>query len=319
MNTHQNHRRTEASPKARGPILITGATGGLGYETALSLASHGDSLIFCVRDLERGQQIANEICEKYPRVSVIVEKVNIASLSSVSRLVGRLCESGNIPATIICNAGIQIVNGVQVSEDGFELTMATNVLGHVSLIAHLLPHLRPSTSIITIGSETHRGGLYAFGFPAADWNGMANHLNPGSATDSSSRGGRVRYSTSKLACIVLAYELNRLFSPRGIHAVAFDPGLMPATGLARDYPAFIKRIYAGLVPLLTRFPGANSVSRSGSNLAWLVHHAQENDLFGRYVSNRFPHKSSRESYTPGIGSDVWTTCCLAAGIDPSGL
>ena len=85
------------------------------------------------------------------------------------------------------------------------------------------------------------------------------------------------------------------------------------------YPAFIKRIYAGLVPLLTRFPGANSVSRSGSNLAWLVHHAQENDLFGRYVSNRFPRKSSRESYTPGIGSDVWTTCCLAAGIDPSSL
>lgn len=319
MNTNQQPQdtTTDANRQPR-PVLITGATGGLGLATAEELAALGDSLILAVRDVDRGRAIAEKIRQDHPKAIVEVGELNLASLASIAAFANQLIASQVRPRTIICNAGLQVVDGVEVSPDGHELTMATNVLGHVALLTQLIPHLAPGLDVVTLGSETHRGGLRAFGFPAARFTDMASLLSPPTdPKETSSQAGRVRYSTSKLACIALAYEIERRFGPQGVHAVSFDPGLMPATGLARGYPDPIRKFYTAMVPVLVQFPGANSIDQSAQDLAWLVHHGAEAGLMGSYVSGRTAHRSSPASYTPGIGKDIWDTCCRVAGLEPS--
>lgn len=297
-----------------GPVLITGATAGLGRATASRLAQAGIPLLLAVRDISRGHQVADEIRQGSPGAGVTVRHADVSDTSSAKGLGESLAEEGLIPRAVVCNAGVQVVKGVQYSVDGYELTMATNVVGHVALLAPLLPHLRAGARIVTLGSETHRGGLKAFGFPRARWTGMDDLLCPDDAADSGSKAGRVRYSTSKLACIALAYELDRRLRERGVRAACFDPGLMPATGLARDYPKAIQALYASLVPVLVRLPGASQVDDAATDLAWLATSTDADRVMGAYVSGRRARPSSQASYADDLGSDVWAASLAAAGL-----
>lgn len=300
------------------PILITGATAGLGRATAFALAREGSPLVLVVRDLDRGEQLARTLRDSFPGVQVSVRGGDLSNLSSMRALADELIREKVFPRTIVCNAGLQVVDGIQKSEDGFELTMATNVLGHVALLAPLLEHLSPGSRVVTLGSETHQGGMKAFGFPAARWSDMSTLLDPPADAPTGSIAGQVRYSTSKLACIVLAYEIDRRWRDRGVRAVSFDPGLMPATGLAREYHPVVKAIYAGLTPLLVRMPGAKTVEESAADLAWLASSPEAESLMGGYVGGRRAQKSSTMSYTDGLGAQIWDTCLEVAGIEPVG-
>ncbi|WP_125776464.1 SDR family NAD(P)-dependent oxidoreductase [Antribacter gilvus] len=300
------------------PILITGATAGLGRATAFALAREGNPLMLVVRDVDRGEKLASSLREAFPGVPVSVRGADLSDLSSVRSLAEDLIRDMEFPRTIVCNAGLQVVDGIQRSVDGFELTMATNVLGHVALLAPLLDHLRPGSRVVTLGSETHRGGLKAFGFPAARWPDMTTLLHPPADAPTGSSAGQVRYSTSKLACIVLAYEIDRRWKDRGVRAVSFDPGLMPATGLAREYHPAVRAIYSALTPLLVRLPGAKTVQESADDLAWLASSADAEGLMGQYVGARRAQQSSSLSYREGLGAEIWDTCVEVAGIEPVG-
>ncbi|MGY4643671.1 SDR family NAD(P)-dependent oxidoreductase [Cellulomonas sp. URHB0016] len=310
--------RPAGERRATGPILLTGATGGLGQETALALARSGHPLILAVRDVDRGEEQSAALRDSFPGVDVSVRRADLADLSSVRALADELVSGKIFPRTIVCNAGLQVVDGIQRSLDGFELTMAANVLGHVALLAPLLEHLGPGSRVVTVGSETHRGGLKAFGFPAATWPGMPALLDPPPGAPTGSRAGRVRYSTSKLACIALAYEIDRRWRDRGVRAVSFDPGLMPATGLAREYPAAVRAVYSRLTPMLVRLPGARRVSESADDLAWLASSPEAEPLMGAYVGGRRARKSSALSYADGLGAEIWDTCLAAARRSRSG-
>ncbi|MCC2320687.1 SDR family NAD(P)-dependent oxidoreductase [Cellulomonas xiejunii] len=301
-----------------GPVLITGATGGLGQATARAVAREGHPLLLVVRDLDRGEAFARTLRESTPGIAVSVRRADLADLSSVRALVDGLIREEVVPRAVVCNAGLQVVDGIQWSPDGYELTMATNVLGHVALLAPILEHMGPGSRVVTIGSETHRGGAKAFGFPAARWTDMTALLRPPPGTPSHQAAGRVRYSTSKLACIALAYEIDARWRGRGVRAAAFDPGLMPETGLAREYPPAIRSAYAALTPLLVWLPGARRVTDSAVDLAWLATAEEAEPLMGRYVSERRARDSSAASHRAGLGAAIWDGCLAAAGVEPTG-
>lgn len=226
----------------------------------------------------------------------------------VTGATGGLGREDAVPDVVVCNAGLQVVDGIRWSADGVELTMAANVLGHVALLAPLLPHLPAGARVVTIGSETHRGGLRAFGFPGARWSDAPTLLRPPADAPTDATAGRVRYSTSKLACIALAYEIDARWRDRGVRAVCFDPGLMPETGLAREYPPAVRSAYAALTPLLVRLPGARRVRESGEDLAWLATAPEAEPLMGRYVSERRARASSAAGNREGLGAEIWQAC-----------
>lgn len=277
--------------------------------TAGVLADAGHHVIMACRSLERGESAAAGIRAKTPSASLEVVALDLASLSSVRAAAAQLSKTGRAQiSALVCNAGIQVVNGVQLSLDGYELTFATNHLGHFLLTQLLVDHIEEPGRIILVSSEVHQGPLKSMGFPAPHWEDPSVMADPDrSELTSSAKSGRIRYSTSKLANLYATYELARRVLPRRITVNAFDPGLMPGTQLDRDWPPRIQRVYRQLTPLLVRtVPGARSVQQSGADLAWLATAPEVAQTTGKYFSGRRLRNSSKESHDQARAEELWT-------------
>ena len=139
------------------------------------------------------------------------------------------------------------------------------------------------------------------------------------------RAGQCRYSTSKLCNILCTYEMVRKLkdTPYGeevregvpnVSIAAFDPGLMPGTGLARDYGTLMQVGWKYLLPVLTLFiSNSHTPAASGSSLARLV--AEESlSIHNKYFEGRKIIRSSEESYDEEKAKDLWETSCELVGL-----
>jgi len=292
-------------------VIVTGASSGLGKATAGELARAGHHVILGCRSTERGRAAADAIRADTAGAELEVLALDLASLASVRSAVRELgAATARRPPlrAVVCNAGVQVVDGVRRSADGYELTFATNHLGHFLLIQSLLEHVAEPARIVLVSSGTHHGPPRSIGFPGPRWQAPQVLADADTAAwDPSPKAGRIRYSTTKLANIYCAYELARRVADRAITVNAFDPGLMPETGLDRDYPRRIQRLYDRLTPLLVRLvPGARTVSRSAADLAWLVTAPQVAGVSGAYFVGRRRRTSSKESYDRTRAAELWT-------------
>ncbi len=286
----------------RRTIVVTGATSGLGKALVNRLAPTGCHLVLGCRDPGRAAPIAEEIRRDHS-VSVEPVEIDLASLASVRRAVD-LLSTGDRPdlGGIVANGAVQVVDGVRTSADGYELTFATNHLGHFALVTGLRDVLVDDARIVVVSSGTHRG---AFGFPRPQW-APAHDLADVSAADPSAVAGRIRYSTSKLANLHFTYELARRLADRGITVNAYDPGLMPASGLARDYPPLVRTAYRALAPLIaTMVPGARTIRSAARHLAELVIGEPFQRRTGLYVAGPRVTESSPESRDPVAAAALW--------------
>jgi NAD(P)-dependent dehydrogenase (short-subunit alcohol dehydrogenase family) len=125
------------------------------------------------------------------------------------------------------------------------------------------------------------------------------------STDESADGRR-RYTTSKLCNLLFTYELNRTLG-HGLTVNAFDPGLMPGSGLARDYPPLQRLAWRYLFPALRVLPGVRSTRTSGRYLAALVTDARFDGVSGQYFDGPRPIRSSVDSYDRDKALDLWAT------------
>ncbi len=255
--------------------LFTGATSGLGIEAAAQLAKADKNsvVIAGVRNPEKVDALRSAI----PSAQLIVLKLDTSALTSVKLFADevRRVLAGARLSGIALNAGVQIVSGTRYSEDGFELTFATNVLGHIVLFQYLEDVLHPSAIIVSTASGTHDKDhklarpykFYGGYFPSADDVAAGN---VSSSTDSAQLG-RDRYATSKLCNILFTYAMARKYAKAGPRSIAFDPGLMPGTELARDQPAALRFAWKNILPAAARMiDGASTTKRSGEILSRLL-------------------------------------------------
>jgi hypothetical protein len=115
--------------------------------------------------------------------------------------------------------------------------------------------------------------------------------------------GRTAYSTSKLATIYLVHEYARRL-PSGIHAVAYNPGFVPGTGLARNAGPVSRFAMRRIMPVMTLTPFATSRSAAGRYLADVVLGATQAPS-GSYVDRSRADRSSQESYDPQREGELW--------------
>jgi NAD(P)-dependent dehydrogenase (short-subunit alcohol dehydrogenase family) len=124
----------------RRTAIITGGNSGLGYQTATCLAKDQSwHVVLACRNLKRGSDAVRKIVAATGNDQVETLTLELASLASVRHFVSELAKTDRPPiAAILCNAGIQVVNGLILSEDGYEITFAVNHLAHFLLLNILL-------------------------------------------------------------------------------------------------------------------------------------------------------------------------------------
>ncbi|KAL2543793.1 NAD(P)-binding Rossmann-fold superfamily protein [Forsythia ovata] len=109
--------------------IITGATSGIGAETARVLAKRGARLVLPARSLKAAEDMKARILSEFPKSEIIVMALDLSSLDSVRKFVAEF-ESLNLPLNLLINNAGKISYTHAISEDGIELTFATNYLGN---------------------------------------------------------------------------------------------------------------------------------------------------------------------------------------------
>lgn len=218
--------------------LVTGATGGLGYETARMLAEHGARVILAGRNADKGKEALKGIRATAPKADIAFEMVDLGSLAAVAAISDRLLAVGAPIDILVNNAGVMTPPNRQTTRDGFELQFGTNYLSHFALTARLMPLLRaaPAPRVVSLSSIVARQGKIDF----ADL--QSEVYRPMAA-----------YGQSKLACLMFAFELQRQSTARGwgILSTAAHPGIartdLIVNGMGAASPAAFIRRYMSFV------------------------------------------------------------------------
>src|SRR5258708_26852603 len=181
--------------------VITGATGGLGYETALALAGAGAAVVLTGRNEAKGLLALQAIRSQFPNARIVYENLDLASLASVADFAKRFAAVHRSLDLLVNNAGVMSLPERQATSDGFEMQLRTSYLGHYALTGHLLGALRRGNQprVVNLSSLAHRSGTIHF-----DDLQSTRSYTPWKA-----------YCQSKLAMLMFALELQRRSNAAG--------------------------------------------------------------------------------------------------------
>ncbi|GAA1849620.1 SDR family NAD(P)-dependent oxidoreductase [Pseudonocardia ailaonensis] len=272
-------------------VLVTGATSGLGHESARLLVGAGARVLGTGRDPSRVP----------PGVEPVA--LDLADLDSVRAVAAEVRErTGDRLDVLMNNAGVMGVPPA-VTIDGFERQIATNHLGHAALTWLLLPALRngPASRIVVVSSLAHRGG----GLDVDDLHFQRRAYRPGTA-----------YSQSKLANLLFAAELDRRLRGESTIAVAAHPGMTDTDLLGASLRARGAGWLARPVNLLT-------TQRIGIGVLPQLFAAVGPVEGGAYVGPRFevrghpaPARRSAAARDLSLAARLWDVTIAETGIRP---
>jgi NAD(P)-dependent dehydrogenase (short-subunit alcohol dehydrogenase family) len=180
---------------------VTGATGGLGYETALELSRAGAEVLLTGRNEQKGRVAVERVKRAVPSANVRFELLDLASLASVNAFATRMIANGRSVNILINNAGVMDLPTRRLTSDGFEMQFGTNHLGHFALTGMLLPLLRAAKAprVVNVSSVAHRSGKIDF----ANLQGERQYRS------------WPTYQQSKLANLLFTFELQRRSEANG--------------------------------------------------------------------------------------------------------
>ncbi len=199
-------------------VMITGGNSGIGFETAVALATAGATTVIGARDSGRGHAAVDAIRERSGSDDVSLVVFDLATLSSVAAGAATILERCPCLDVLINNAGV-VQAKRRLTDDGFEATFAINHLGHFFLTQLLIERIKASAParIINVSSVAHRSARLDF-----------DDLQSARAYS-----GMGAYARSKLANVLFTTELARRLAGTGVTVNSLHPGVV-RTGWGRD-------------------------------------------------------------------------------------
>lgn len=284
-------------------IVMTGASRGIGRVAAQHILRRSPDSHLLV--------VAREFTGAIPGADVVTADLrSLQAVRSAAAEIRERLDSGELPPLrgFMGNAGVQYTDALTVGPDGFEATFTVNVLAQHLFVRLLEDRLTPPARIVTTVSDTHFGDFrHNLGMvPGPRWRSPEVLARPGAfARAETAAAGRTAYSTSKLAAIHLVHEHARRLPP-GVDAVAYNPGFVPGTGLARDAGAAARFALRWLLPAMTLTPFATSPRAAGRHLADVML-GRTPAASGEYVDRDRVVPSSPQSYDPERERALWET------------
>lgn len=201
--------------------LVTGATSGLGVETARALLSAGARVVLGVRDVTRGEALARELAASTGQAAPEVLALDLSSLGSVRAAAETFLARHSRLDLLVNNAGV-MATPFGHTEDGFETQFGTNHLGHFVLTGRLLGALRaaPAARVVALSSAGHRLSDVDLTDPQFARRPYDKWL---------------AYGQSKTANALFAVGFTERFGAQGLYANAVHPGGI-MTGLQKFLP-----------------------------------------------------------------------------------
>lgn len=256
-------------------FLITGASSGIGLETARSLVSHGASVVSAVRNLAKAEPATASVRDAALQGGGSLEliELDLASLQSVRACADKLLADGQPLNAIIANAGV-MATPFGRTIDGFEVQFGTNHLGHFALINQIEPLLADNGRLVVLSSLAHRGADIDLDDP----NFEQQTYDPW-----------VAYSRSKTANSLFAVEFDRRHRDRGIRAASVMPGNsltdLPRYLSPEDLQGLLQtvdatRTEAGLPPKELK-----DIPQAAATSVWAAVVANKDEIGGHYLED----------------------------------
>lgn len=277
--------------------IVTGATGGIGYETALGLARLGARVGLVGRDADRLARAADRIRAAVPGAQLATHRADLSSQEDIRRLAGELRAAYPALHVLVNNAGA-IFDRRETTVDGIERTWALDHLGYVLLTLELLDPLTATAAsggrprIVNVASAAHTRGHIDF----ADLGGVKSY------------GAMRAYSQAKLGNVLFTFALARRLAGRGITVNCLHPGVVD-TGFAKNTGGLFGMAWNLIRPFLI-------TPEKGARTSLHVATAPELDgVSGRYFSRCKVTTSSSESRNEEIQERLWRVSLDQVGRD----
>ena len=260
-------------------IFITGATSGIGKETALGLAKLDANIVFTTRYIKKGEQVKDEIISKTKNNNINMLFCDLTSFESIRTCYKQFLDQYETLDVLINNAGVLNFKRI-LTKDGIESNFAINYLAPFLLTKLFLPILKKSTQsrIINVTSGLQSGNI--------DFDNIEYKHN---------FSGWEAYRQSKLALILFTRYLAIQLKETNTTANCVHPG-MTNTNLIRN-AGWLKRIYFKLK--------GNDPSISAEALIYLASSLEIIGVTGQYFFRKEIKKSSPESYNMNIAKKLW--------------
>ncbi|KAG7016861.1 Short-chain dehydrogenase TIC 32, chloroplastic [Cucurbita argyrosperma subsp. argyrosperma] len=255
--------------------IVTGASSGIGSETARVLALRGVRVVMAVRNVATGRKVQEAIVKENPTAKVDTMELDLSSMASVRNFASNFNSSG-LPLNILVNNAGVMASPFLLSKDKIELQFATNHVGHFFLTNLLLETLKKTATeskkegrIVNVSSRRHQFS-YREGI-------RFDKIN-----DPSGYNGLSAYGQSKLANILHASQLARQLKEEGVNITAnsLHPGAIP-TNLFR---------YHGLINATT---------------CYVALHPQMKGISGQYFADGNVAKASSQANDSELAKKLW--------------
>ncbi|EXJ68524.1 uncharacterized protein A1O5_08317 [Cladophialophora psammophila CBS 110553] len=303
-------------------VIVTGGTTGLGFHAAAAIARQRPDHCIVIASRKNADGSAESINRSVGRDNVRFMPLDLGDVKNVRSFVQSWGEKSLPPISVLLlNAGSQFPFDIKYTADGFEASFGINHVGHALLFSLLQPYLADEVRIVVTASGTH-DPMQKTGMPNAKYTSAEDLAHP--SGDALKIPGRQRYTTSKLCNVLWTYALDRRvrrLPQKKWTVVAFDPGLMPGTGLARQYPALLrfmwKRVLPALIPLLRLVvsPNIHRAEESGASLAWVALDDAVKGTSGVYFEGKKQIKSSVDSYDEAKQEELWSWTLKTLAVD----
>ncbi|RYR37643.1 hypothetical protein Ahy_A09g042502 isoform C [Arachis hypogaea] len=273
--------------------IVTGASSGIGSETARVLALRGAHVVMGVRNLTAAKQVQQSILKDNPSAKLDAMELDLSSMESVKKFASQYKSSGRPLNILINNAGIMACP-FTLSKDNIELQFATNHIGHFLLTNLLLDTMKKTSRqskregrIVNVSSEAHRL-TYSEGI-------RFDKIN-----DESSYHSWRAYGQSKLANILHANQLTTLLKEDGadITANSLHPGTI-ATNLFRHMG-----VANGIVNAIGRLVLKN-VQQGAATTCYVALHPQVKGVSGKYFSDSNLSKTTSHGTDDDLAKKLW--------------
>ena len=302
-------------------VVVTGASSGVGLYAAKSLAKRGWHVVMACRNLEKAEKAAQEV--GISPDSYTLMHIDLGSLESVRQFVNTFRESGKSLDALVCNAAIYmpLIKEPLRSPEGYELTVATNHLGHFLLCNLMLDDMKRSSAadkrLVILGTVTHNPDELGGKIPPRPDLGNLDGLAAGFKAPITMIDGKKfepvkAYKDSKVCNVLTMRELHRRYHDEtGITFSSLYPGCVADTPLFRNHYPLFQKIFPWFQKNITG--GYVSKELAGDRVADVVA-APEYKQSGAYWSwgNRqkkdgksFVRKVSPEARDDAKGERMW--------------